>query len=273
MNRPADEFAGRVAVVTGGSTGIGKAAARRLAAGGAAVVVCGEIAGPVEETVTELRGDGLEVQGLKADVAVAAEVEELVRFAAAAYEGVDVLVCSAGIQRYGNVVDTAEEEWDLVLAVNLKGIYLAAKYAVPEMRRRGGGAIVNVASVQAFAAQKGVAAYAASKGGIVALTKAMAVDHAAEGIRVNAVCPASVDTPMLRWAADLFRGDRTVEEIVTSWGRMHPLGRVARPEEVAELIAFLASERSAFVTGGEYKIDGGLLATVPVLLPEQGLAE
>jgi NAD(P)-dependent dehydrogenase (short-subunit alcohol dehydrogenase family) len=113
-----------------------------------------------------------------------------------------------------------------------------------------------------------VAAYTASKGGINALTRAMALDHAEENIRVNAVCPASVDTPMLRWSADLFKGDKSVEETVKDWGRMHPVGRVARPEEVAEVIAFLASSRSSFVTGGDYKVDGGMLAALGVALPE-----
>jgi NAD(P)-dependent dehydrogenase (short-subunit alcohol dehydrogenase family) len=127
---------------------------------------------------------------------------------------------------------------------------------------------VNVASVQAYAAQPGVAAYAASKGAIVALTKAMAIDHAADNIRCNAVCPGSVDTPMLRWAADLFKGNGTQEATVETWGRAHVLGRVARPEEVAEAIAFLASDRSSFVTGADLRVDGGLLSQIAVALPE-----
>ena len=208
------------------------------------------------------------MQGRRADVRSAAEVEGLVRLAVESYGGVDVLVNSAGIQRYGDVVDTPEEVWDEVLAVNLKGAYLAAKHCVPEMRRRGGGAIVNIASVQAFASQNGVAAYAASKGGVVALSRSMAVDHAAEGIRVNAVCPGSVDTPMLRWAADRFRGERGVDEVVADWGRLHPLGRIISAEEVAELVAFLASDRAAAITGGEVRIDGGLLARIGVALPD-----
>jgi NAD(P)-dependent dehydrogenase (short-subunit alcohol dehydrogenase family) len=154
------------------------------------------------------------------------------------------------------------------LNVNLKGIYLASKHAIPEMRKRGGGAIVNLSSVQAFASQKGVAAYTASKGGVNALTRAMALDHAQENIRANAVCPGSVDTPMLRWAADLFKGSKSAEETVKDWGKAHPLGRVATPEEVAEVIAFLASPRARFVTGSEYKVDGGLLAALGVGLPE-----
>ena len=116
--------------------------------------------------------------------------------------------------------------------------------------------------------QRAVAAYAASKGGVVTLTKAMAVDHAAEGIRVNAVCPGSVDTPMLRWGADQWRGSRPADDVIAEWGRSHPLGRVAAPREVAELIAFLLSDRAGFITGSEHRIDGGLTASLAVVLPE-----
>jgi NAD(P)-dependent dehydrogenase (short-subunit alcohol dehydrogenase family) len=262
------ELDGKVALVTGGSLGIGRATARRLADDGAAVVLCGVDNASVEEALAELSGAGLEVDGRRADVSSAAEVEGLVRFAADRYGGVDILVNSAGIQRYGTVVDTSEELWDEVLAVNLKGMFLTAKHCVPELRRRGGGTIVNVASVQAFATQGGVAAYAASKAGVVGLTKAIAVDHAAENIRCNAGCPGSVDTPMLRFAAGLFKGDGTEDDTIRGWGSSHPLGRVARPEEVAEVIAFLAGDRASFVTGAELRVDGGLLAQIAVALPE-----
>jgi NAD(P)-dependent dehydrogenase (short-subunit alcohol dehydrogenase family) len=264
----ADELTGKVAVVTGGSLGIGLAAARRLAAAGASIVLCGHDDASVEQAVGALRDAGLEADGRRADVRSSAELEALVRLAVERYGGVDMLVCSAGVQRYGTAVDTDEAVWDEVLAVNLKGMFLAAKHCIPELRRRGGGSIVHVASVQALVAQRGVVAYAASKGGVVALTRAIAIDHAADGIRCNAVLPASVDTPMLRSSAVLFGNGRDADEVVHEWGRAHPLGRVATPEEVAELIAFLASDRSSFVTGAEFRIDGGLLAAVAVTLPE-----
>ena len=262
------EFSRKVAIVSGGARGIGRAAARKLAEEAASVVICSDREEQVEETVSALREEGLEVRGVRADVTSPADMKKLMDFASETYGGVDVLVNSAGVQRYGTVVETEEEVWDEVLDANLKGVYLASRYAIPEMRKRGGGAIVNLSSVQAFASQTGVAAYTASKGGINALTRAMALDHAGENIRVNAVCPASVDTPMLRWSADLFKGDKSVEETLEDWGRMHPLGRVARPEEVAEVIAFLASARASFITGGDYKVDGGMLAALGVRLPD-----
>jgi NAD(P)-dependent dehydrogenase (short-subunit alcohol dehydrogenase family) len=262
-----DELEGKVAIVAGGATGIGRATARRLAEGGAAVMI-GDVSEKLEETVGSLRAQGLRARGRPADVSSAADMEALARLAKETFGGVDVLVNCAGIQTYGTAVDTDEATWDRTLAINLKGQYLAARYAIPLMRERGGGSIVNVASVQGLAAQRSVVAYAASKGGVLALTRAMAVDHALEGIRVNAVCPGSVDTPMLRWAADLYKGDRSADDLVEEWGRSHPMGRVAKPEEVAEVIAFLASDRASFVTGAEVKVDGGLLAGLPVVLPE-----
>jgi len=260
------EFESRVAIVTGGAAGIGLATARRLAAAGAAVVIA-DVHG-VEEAEEQLRAGGLEVRARRAAVSSAADGEGLARFVRDTYGPAGLLACCAGIQRYGTVVDTPEVDWDRIMAVNLKGMYLAARFVVPHMRELGGGAIVNVASVQAFGVQRAVAAYAASKGGVVTLTKAMAVDHAAEGIRVNAVCPGSVDTPMLRWGADRWRGSRPADDLIAEWGRSHPLGRVAAPEEVAELIAFLLSDRAGFITGSEHRIDGGLTASLAVVLPE-----
>ncbi|OCT15413.1 short-chain dehydrogenase [Paenibacillus pectinilyticus] len=262
------EFKGKVALVTGGTKGIGFGAARRLAQGGCSVVICGSRTDDGEEAASMLRNEQLEVRFKHADVRYSDKVQELIRFTIATYGRLDILVNSAGVQRYGDATETSEFVWDEVLDINLKGMFLTSKYAIPEMRKAGKGAIVNVSSVQAFASQKGVVAYTASKGGINAMTRAMALDHAHEQIRVNVVCPASVDTPMLRWAADQHKGEQTQEEVLASWGNMHPIGRVGTMEEVGELIAFLASDKAGFITGAEYKIDGGMLAALGVHLPE-----
>lgn len=257
------EFEGKVAVVTGGSAGIGRAAAERLAAGGAAVAVCGISRDEVDEVVGRLSRDG-QARGEVVEVRDESAVAGFIDSSAAAFGGLDILVSSAGIQRYGTVESTSREVWDEVIGVNLTGSFLAAKYAVPHLRARGGGAIVNVSSIQASVSQSDAAAYTVSKAGISALTRSLAVDHASAAIRANTVAPASVDTPMLRWAADLFKAERTTEETVEAWGATHPLGRVARSGEVAEVIAFLASDRASFVTGAEYRVDGGALAVNPI---------
>jgi NAD(P)-dependent dehydrogenase (short-subunit alcohol dehydrogenase family) len=261
-------FEGSIAIVTGGSTGIGLATAVALAKAGAKVALCSHDPATLEPALVQVRSHG-EALALRADVTSAADMEHLVSETVSAFGGLDRLVNSAGIQTYGTVVDTPEEVWERTLAVNLKGAYLAAKAAIPRMVERGGGAIVNVSSVQGQACQTGVAAYAASKGGLNALTRAMALDHAAQGVRVNGVCPGSVDTPMLRHSAGLFKGASTVDATLDDWGRMHPLGRIATPAEIAEVILFLLSERASFMTGAEVRVDGGLLAGIGVRLPDQ----
>lgn len=260
-------FENRSAIIAGGTTGIGLAAALRLAQAGARVAVCSHDEATLAPALAELEAHG-EALALHADVAVAADMQRLVEAAERAFGGIDHLVFAAGIQTYGTVVDTPEEVWERTLAVNLKGAYLAARHAVPALIARGGGAIVLVSSVQGAACQTGVAAYAASKGGLDALTRAMALDHAGHGIRVNAVCPGSVDTPMLRHSAGLFKGTGTLEATLLEWGRAHPLGRIASPAEVAEVIAFLLSPAASFMTGETVRVDGGLLAGVPVRLAD-----
>lgn len=259
------EFADKVVLVTGGSTGMGRACSQRFRDAGASVLIVANDPASTEQAAAEI-GNG--AAAFVGDVRNAPDMEQAVAQAVERFGGLDVLVCCAGIQRYGTVVDTPENVWDEVLDVNVKGIFLASKYAVPEMRKRGGGAIVAISSVQAFASQERVAAYTASKGAINALTRAMALDHAPDNITVNAVCPASIDTPMLRWAADLYKGNGSADALVAAWGRAHPIGRVGQPSEVAELVAFLASDKARFITGADIKIDGGVLARLGIALPD-----
>jgi NAD(P)-dependent dehydrogenase (short-subunit alcohol dehydrogenase family) len=256
---------GKTVVVTGGSLGMGRACAERFAGDDCRVLIVANDETSIADAAAAI---GSNVSGFVGDVRNAADMRAAMAVAVERYGGIDILACCAGIQRYGTVVDTPEDVWDDVLDINLKGIYLAAKFAIPEMRKRGGGAVIAISSVQAYASQAGVAAYTASKGAINALVRAMALDHASDNITVNAVCPASIDTPMLRWAADLYRGDGTVEATVAAWGKGHPLGRVGRPEEVADLVAFLASDKARFITGADIKIDGGVMSKLGIVLPD-----
>jgi NAD(P)-dependent dehydrogenase (short-subunit alcohol dehydrogenase family) len=263
------EWAGRVVFVTGGSQGIGRAVSERFGVLGASVGVCGLEADLVDEAVAAIRGQGGEALAAPADVSNRASVDGAVRATTERYGRLDVLVTCAGIQRYGTVTDTEEATWDEVFAVNVKGVYLAARSALPHLRRSGQGAIVVISSVQAHVAQAAVAAYAASKGALDSLVRAMAVDEARHGVRVNAVCPGSVDTPMLRSSARRFSDgtDEGTQALVDDWGRAHPIGRVATPAEIAEVVVFLASNQASFITGEDIRVDGGLLATIGVALP------
>lgn len=252
-------------VVTGAGAGIGEAAALRVAATGARVYALDR-----DEAALRRLAERAPVVPLVADLADPDGVAAA--FSTVASDGgrLGGLVCAAGIQTYGTVdAPDALETFDRTFAVNVRGVFLAAHHAVPMIRANGGGSIVVVSSVQAYMAQQGVAAYAATKGALNSMVRAMAVDHAPEGIRVNAVCPGSVDTPMLRWAAAEFAGEENVDATVAEWGRSHPLGRVARAEEVAEVIEFLLSERASFVTGADVKVDGGLTSGNAVVLPEE----
>lgn len=253
-------FGGKVAVVTGAAKGIGRATAEGFAREGASVVAVDIDEDTLAGVVSSIRERGGNAIAVKADVSRRADAERIAAEAVRVFGGIDYLCNIAGVQTYGTVVETDEETWDFTLNVNLKSIYLVSKYCIPEIAKRGGGAVVNMASDQGLASQTRVVAYAASKGAAIAMTRTMALDHAPERIRVNCVCPGSVDTPSLRFAARTHDPTKDPSEVLSYWGTFHPLGRVGRADEVAEVFMFLASDAASFMTGASVVVDGGLLA-------------
>ena len=250
-------FKDRVVVVTGAAMGIGEAVALRFAQldGTVALLDNNEEAG--QKTAKSLQAEGMRAEFFACDVSTAGQVERAIASVVSKLGGIDVVVSNAAIQRYGDVVSTSEELWDEVMAVNLKASFLLAKYAVPRMIERGGGAIVVTGSVQSLAALGNSVAYVTAKHGLLGMVRAIAIDHAKQKIRANLVCPGAIDTPMLRWSAGLAPEPDKVIEACT---RAHALGRIGRPEEVANAIAFLASEWASFITGAALLVDGGVLA-------------
>ena len=250
------EFSGKSALVFGGATGIGAAAARLLLERGANVTVADRQPEVARIWLEEFDADRVSV--VSCDIAQRDDPSQAVAAHLNQFGGLDIAVNSAGIQRYGTLETTDEGGWDEVMEVNLKGAFRVAKACIAALRVSKGN-IVFVASVQSFGSQRNVTAYTVSKHGLIGLTKSAAVDYARHGVRVNAVCPGTVDTPMLHWAASLDPNPAAVMETVN---RIHPLGRIAQASEVAEVIAFLASPRASFVTGAAYLVDGGLLLPI-----------
>lgn len=250
-------LAGKVALVTGGASGIGAATARRFAAEGAMVALldldrAGGEAGAL--AIDQAGGRAVFISG---DVARGGDCRAAVERTVAAYGRLDILFNNAGIIRRASVVDTSEEEWDRVMAVNVRSVFLMSKYAIPVMAAAGGGVIINVASGWGLVGGPQAAAYCASKGAVVQLTRAMAIDHGGQNIRVNCICPGDTDTAMLRGeAAQLGQPvDRFLAEAAD-----RPLRRLGRPEDIAQAALYLAGETSAFVTGTALVVDGGGLA-------------
>jgi len=256
----ADEYAGKVAVVTGGASGIGEAVVRQLANGGARVVIADRDAERGESLPAELQAAGREARFVFTEVADSASVAGLIEATLSAYGGLDWLHANAGIQRYGSVTETDEALWDEVMAVNLKGVYLACHHAIPALLELGGGSIVITGSVQSLGAMMGSAAYVTSKHAVLGLGRTIAIDYARRNIRCNVVCPGAIDTPLLRQAAVELSDDPA--EAVRNWSQMQPYGRMGTAAEVAEVVCFLLSDAAAFVSGAAYTVDGALLCPI-----------
>jgi meso-butanediol dehydrogenase / (S,S)-butanediol dehydrogenase / diacetyl reductase len=257
------EFDSRVAIVTG-TSGIGGAIAKRLAAGGCSVVACGIESSANEELARVASAGKLTLRVEHCDVSDSKQVQAVVAKTVATHGGLDIIVNAAAIHPFGTAVETDLETWNRCLAINVGSIFLLAHFGIPEIKKRGGGSIVNVSSVQGYACQRGVTAYAATKGAVHSLTRSLALDYAADRIRVNSISPGAIRTPMLARSAAHFVPNLSSDEAFARFGADHPLGRIGTPEEVAELAAFLVSDKASFCTGSDYIVDGGLLAGIGV---------
>ena len=250
-------LAGRVAIVTGGTSGIGAATVGELIAHNVKVVIAGiedDIGEAMVRKFCEAYGADA-ARYVHADVSVLTEVEAMVESADKAYGRLDILVNNAGIGNYGETPDLPVEQWERVLGINLNSIFFGCKFAIPLMRRRNGegGAIINVASISGMTGDYGFTAYAASKGAVINYTRALALDHARDNIRVNAICPGLIDTP-------LTAGTLAIEALHASWLQNIPMQRAGKPEEVARLVRFLASDDASYITGAIIPVDGGVTA-------------
>jgi NAD(P)-dependent dehydrogenase (short-subunit alcohol dehydrogenase family) len=249
---------GKVALITGAGSGIGRAIARRFAEEGARVTVVDWKPESGQETVRMVQADGGEAIYVEADVSQEDDVKRMVVTAISTFGRLDILCNNAAIQVFGTIPDTPSGDWQKVMDVNLKGVYLGCKYAIPHMIAQGGGSIVNTSSALGLVGDPDLPAYGATKGGILAMTAAMAQAHGRQGIRVNSICPGDVATPLV---LEYFEHQPDPENARSRVEAEYALGRIAEPEEIANVALFLASDESSFVTGTYIVVDGGLTSS------------
>jgi NAD(P)-dependent dehydrogenase (short-subunit alcohol dehydrogenase family) len=246
---------GKSVVLTGGASGIGRASARMLAAEGAAVVI-GDVDEAAAAVAAEINDSGGRATFARTDVRSWSDVQHLVEAAVEEHGRLDAIVNNVGVAIGGSAGEMSEDDWNRVIDINLTGVWRGMRYAIPEMRKAGGGSIVNVSSVQSLVGFIGWAGYAASKGGINALTQQAAVEYAPDGIRVNAVIPGTILTGMNE---GILAEHPDPDGLMAEWTAMHPVGRIGQPEEVATAVVYLASDESSFVTGMLLRVDGGMV--------------
>ena len=245
---------GKTAIITGGASGIGLATARLLAQEGAAIVIADINAEQGNLAEQEINSSGGRAVFVQCNVALSADCQRTVQTTLEKFGHLDILFNNAGIIRRADVIGTTEEEWDRVMDVNVKSIFLMSKYAIPEMVKQGGGAIVNNASGWGIRGGRNAVSYCASKGAVVNMTRAMAIDHGSLNVRVNCICPGDTDTPMLRNEA---RQLGQVEELFLAEAKERPLNRYAQPIEIAQSVLYLVSDAASYVTGAVLAVDGG----------------
>ncbi len=250
----------RVAIITGGASGIGFATAKLFLSEGAKVSFL-DISEKGGRKAVEKLGSKGRVMFVQGDVSKEADVKRFISNTLAKFGRIDILFNNAGVLGAGTVEEISSEQWDRVIAINLRGTFLCSKYAIPVFKKQGRGVIVNNASCNAIIADYGVPAYCASKGGIGLLTRALAADYAKQNIRVNAVCFGEIETPMAMQESKNF--NMTMDEFRKMCGSAHPINRLGTPEEAAKAVLFLASDDSTFMTGALMSVDGGLTATCP----------
>lgn len=248
---------GKVALITGGSLGLGKATAELFAREGAKVVITGRTEKTLKEAVENAKEKGLDISYIVSDVSSEDDCKEAIQFTLDKYGKIDILFNNAGILGVGRTHETDLEFWDKIFAINVRGMFMMSKFTIPHMLENGGGCIVNNSSILGLKAVPGVAAYNATKGAVTQLTRSTALDYAQEGIRVNAICPGTIETPMVEGLFDEMPDRGAAEELFKSF---HPMGRLGKADEIANAVLFLCDDSVGFMTGTMLSVDGGWVA-------------